>query len=183
MEFIPDLQLGRMNGWIPIFIFYTLFGLFLLSCPKPIVRKLYSAKGWSKRDYTLSALGKPFALVYLALVILSPLKLGTPIFWIGAVMYMVGFLIMFTALFEYRATPADQPVRSGIYKYSRNPQWVGLEVMFLGTAVACGNGLAILLLLTCASFYHFRILGEEKACEEEYGEPFQDYLGSVSRYF
>ena len=86
MEFIPDLQLGRMNGWIPIFVFSALFGLFLLSCPKPIVKKLYSVKGWSKRDYTLSAIGKPFSLAFLALIILSPLKVGTTIFWIGAIL-------------------------------------------------------------------------------------------------
>lgn len=183
MEFIPDLQLGRMNGWVPLVFFYALFGLFLMSCPKPIVKKLYSVKGWSKRDYTLSAIGKPFSLVFLALIILSPLKVGTTIFWIGAALYAIGFLIIFIALFDYRATPVDQPVRTGIYKYSRNPQWAGLELMFLGTAVACGNCLAILLLLVCASLYHFRILGEEKACLEAYGEPFQDYLGSVHRYF
>jgi len=182
MLFIPDLQIGLLNGWVPIVFFYALFGLYLLSCPKPIVKKLYSVKGWSKRDYTLSAIGKPFSLAYLALVIISPLKIGSAVFWIGIVLYALGFIIMFSALFEYRATPADQPVRTGIYQYSRNPQWAGLELMFLGTATACGNGLAILLLLISASLYHYRILGEEKACLEAYGEPFQDYLGSARRY-
>ena len=183
MQFIPDLQLGRMNGWVPLVFFYALFGLYLLTSPKPIVKKLYSVKGWSKRDYTLSAIGKPFSLVFLAIVIMSPLKIGSIVFWIGAVLYAIGFIIMFIALFEYRATPAEQPVKTGIYQYSRNPQWAGLELMLLGIAVACGNGLAILLLLISANLYHFRILGEEKACLEAYGEPYQDYLGSVRRYF
>ena len=183
MQFIPDLQIGWLNGWVPLAIFYVLFGLFLLSCPKPIVKKLYSVKGWSKSEYILSAVGKPFALACFALTIMSPLKIGSAVLGIGLMLYALGFVIMFIALFEYRSTPADQPVRTGIYQYSRNPQWAGLALMFFGIAIACGNWLAVLLFLGGASLYHFRILGEEKACLAEYGKPDKDYLNTVRRYF
>ncbi len=183
MQFIPDLQLGWLNGWVLLAFFYVLFGLFLLSCPKPIVKKLYSVIGWSRREYILSAIGKPFSLVCFVLVIMSPLKIGSVVFWVGLVFYTLGFMIMFIALFEYRATTADQPVRTGIYQYSRNPQWAGLALMFFGAAAACGNGLAVLLFLCGAGLYHFRILGEEKACLAAYGKPYQDYLNTVRRYF
>ena len=183
MQFITDLQLGWLNGWVPLAFFYILFGLFLLNCPKPIVKKLYSVKGWSRREYILSAIGKPHSLACFGLVIMSPLKIGSVVFWVGLLLYMFGCIIMFIALFEYRATPADQPVRTGIYQYSRNPQWVGLALMFFGTAFACGNGLAILLFFGGVGFYHFRILGEEKACLAVYGKPYQDYLNLVRRYF
>lgn len=118
-----------------------------------------------------------------ALVIMSPLKIGSVIFWVGMTLYALGFIIMFIALFEYRATPVDQPVRTGIYKYSRNPQWVGLALMFFGVAVACGNGLAVLIFFGGVGFYHFRIIGEEKACLAAYGKSYQDYLNTVRRYF
>ena len=183
MQFVPDLQLGWLNGWVLLAFFYMLFGIFLLSCPKPIVKKLYSVKGWSKREYILSAIGKPYSLACFVLVIMSPLKIGSVVFWVGMILYALGCIIMFIALFEYRATPADQPVRTGIYQYSRNPQWVGLALMFFGAAVACGNGLAVLLFFGGVSFYHFRILGEEKACLAAYGKPYQDYLNTVRRYF
>jgi len=183
MQFIPDLQLGWLNGWVPLAFFYVMFGLFLLSCPKPIVKKLYSVKGWSKREYILSAIGKPYSLACFALIIMSPLKIGLDVLWAGMILYVLGCIIMFIALFEYRATLADKPVRTGIYQYSRNPQWVGLALMFFGAAVACGNGLAVLLFLGGVGFYHFRILGEEKACLAAYGKPYQDYLNTVRRYF
>ena len=111
------------------------------------------------------------------------MKIGSVVFWVGMTLYTLGCIIMFIALFEYRATPADKPVRTGIYQYSRNPQWVGLALVFFGAAVACGNGLAVLLFLGGVCFYHFRILGEEKACLTAYGKPYQDYLNSVRRYF
>ena len=81
MQFIPELQLGWLNGWVLLACFYVLFGLFLLSCPKPIVKKLYSVKGWSNREYILSAIGKPYSLACFALVIMSPLKIGSVVFW------------------------------------------------------------------------------------------------------
>ena len=183
MQFVPKLELGWLNGWVSLAFFYLLFGLFLLNSPKQIVKKLYSVRGWTKREYILSAIGKPFAIACLIVVILSPLKIGSTVFWIGMMLYTLGCMIMFIALFEYRATPADKPVCTGIYQYSRNPQWVGLALMFFGTAAACGNGLAVLFFICGLALYHFRIQGEEKACLTAYGKPYQDYLNAVRRYF
>ena len=183
MQFIPVLKIGWLNGWLPLAIFYILFGIFLLTCPKPIVKKLYSVKGWSKREYTLSAIGKPFALACLTLITFSPIKFHSIVFSIGIVIYLLGVIVMFIGLFQFRATPADQAVSAGIYQYSRNPQWVGLMLIFFGTAVACGNGLALLLFTFSAVLYHFRVLGEERGCLALYGKSYQEYLNAVRRYF
>ena len=182
MDFIPNMHIGWMNGWLMLAIFYTLFGLFLLSCPKGVVKKLYSIAGWSKKEYTLSAFGKPFSLVCIGLMIYSPIKVGTIVFWVGLVLYIIGTLVMFIALFEYRATPIGEPVHTGIYKFSRNPQFAGLVLIFLGTAIMTGNGLAALLLSGTLILYHFRIKGEERACLAAYGDPYRKYLDSVRRY-
>ena len=182
MDLIPDMHIGWMNGWLMLAIFYTLFGLFLLICPKGVVKKLYSVAGWSKREYTLSALGKPFSLACIGLMIYSPIKVGTIVFWIGFVLYIIGMLVMFIALFEYRSAPVNELVQTGIYKYSRNPQWAGLALIFYGTAIMVGNGLAVLLLSGTQVLYHFRIEGEERACLAAYGDPYRKYKDSVRRY-
>lgn len=183
MEFLPGLKLSWLNGWMYLALFYGLFGLFLLICPRPIIKKLYSVAGWEKRYYVLSAIGKPFSLLCFALIILSPLQLNTPLFWVGTGIYILGCVIMFIALFTYRNTPVDQPVQSGIYQYSRNPQWVGLLLVCVGTCIACGNGLALLLISMGGVLYHFRILGEESACLKAYGQSYKDYMAAVPRYF
>jgi protein-S-isoprenylcysteine O-methyltransferase Ste14 len=46
-----------------------------------------------------------------------------------------------------------------------------------------GSGLALLLFAISAGFYHFRILGEERACLASYGESYRNYMQSVPRYF
>jgi len=182
MEFLPVLKLSWLNGWIYLVIFYGLFGFFLLGCPKSIVKKLYSRSDWGKRNYLLSAMGKPFSLACFALIIFSPIKLNSLVFWIGSGLYSTGCVVMFIALFNFRNTPVGQPVQSGIYQYSRNPQWVGLALVSVGTCVACGNGLALLLIGFGILFYHFRILGEESACLKAYGKSYMNYMVSVPRY-
>jgi len=183
MEFLPELKLGWGNGWLYLALFYSCFGIYLISCSKAIVKKLYSVAGWEKRYYILSAIGKPLSLISLTLIILSPIKFNTTIFWLGTFIYLAGFLIMFIALWIYHQTPADAPVRGGIYQFSRNPQWLGLILIFIGACISCGNGLALLLMSVGIVMYHFRILGEESACLKAYGQTFQDYIDSVPRYF
>ena len=183
MEFLPIMKMGWFNGWMPILAFYLPFGFLMLVWPKEIVKKLYAVSGWSKTERIMSLAGKPFALTCLGLVIFTPLKLGEGFFWVGLGIYLVGFIVMFIALFNYRNTPADQPVQHGLYRYSRNPQWFGLMLMFIGSAVMVGSVLALLCMLGAIIFYHFRILGEERACLATYGEPYQAFLDRVPRYF
>ena len=89
---------------------------------------------------------------------------------------------MIIALFDYRRTPAGRPVTRGLYRFTRNPQWLSLAAMLLGCCLAIGSCAAILLLLMAACFYHFRILGEERACLASYGSEYEDYLRRVPRY-
>jgi protein-S-isoprenylcysteine O-methyltransferase Ste14 len=90
---------------------------------------------------------------------------------------------MMIALFNFRNTPSNAPVTQGLCRISRNPQWISLATMFLGSCIAIGSWLAIFLLLIAVVFYHFRILGEERACLNRFGEPYQNYLKRVPRYF
>jgi protein-S-isoprenylcysteine O-methyltransferase Ste14 len=183
MELLPAMKMGWLNGWIPILAFYLPFGLLMLIWPKDIVKKLYAVSGWSKTERMMSLAGKPFALTALGLVIFTPLKLGQSVFWIGGAIFLLGLVVMFIALFDYRYTPADQAVERGLYRYSRNPQWFGLMLIFIGAGVMVGSGIAVLCILGAIIFYHFRILGEERACLAAYGEPYREYLEQVPRYF
>jgi protein-S-isoprenylcysteine O-methyltransferase Ste14 len=89
---------------------------------------------------------------------------------------------MITALVNFRNTPMDVPVTQGLYRYSRNPQWVMFFILMQGMAIAVGSWTIAMLFFTRAVFNHFRILGEEKTCLERYGDSFQKYLDEVPRY-
>jgi len=138
MEWMPALRLGWLNGWLMLFF------------PRDVVAKLFAISGWTRRQRVLWAAGKLFTFSCLGLIVFTPLKIGRDVFAIGSVLFGVGFVGMIVALFNFRNTPVDQPVRRGLYRVSRNPQWVSLASMFVGTCVAIGSWIALLLFSAAA---------------------------------
>ena len=85
MELFPPLQWSWLNGWIPVLLFFSMYGILLRIFPEDVVDRLYDRSGWTRRQTTLGALGLPFAFASLILIILTPLKIGRPVFWIDLV--------------------------------------------------------------------------------------------------
>lgn len=183
MTLFPELQLGWLNGWLLLAIFYGVFGLLLIIFPAEVVKRLYDRSGWIRQDYIRRAIGAPVALAIIGLFVFLPLQLGTFPFWIGLAIYVVALVIFNVALINYRNTPLDRPVTQGLYRYSRNPQTVGLLLAFVGTAVAVGAWLLVLLVAVMSLSVNTRILAEERACLTQYGESYREYMARVPRYF
>jgi len=93
---------------------------------------------------------------------------------------LAGFVI---ALFNFKNAPLDQPVTRGLYRISRHPQQLMFFISFLGICVAIGSWLALFIQIVSSLFLHSRILAEEKACLERYGDSYRDYMKRVPRYF
>jgi protein-S-isoprenylcysteine O-methyltransferase Ste14 len=87
------------------------------------------------------------------------------------------------ALHYFRITPLRQPVVRGPYRISRNPQWLGLFLVLLGSAIATGIWLYIGMVIIVGFIYHIQILDEEAACIEKYGDSYREYIKRIPRYF
>jgi protein-S-isoprenylcysteine O-methyltransferase Ste14 len=127
-------------------------------------------------------LGKTLALVVIILFFLSPLKLGTPIFYLGIIFYIIGVTGFIIAVINYRNTPLDQPVTRGLYQYSRNPQVLTLIIIMFGLGLAIGSGLVLIILTLSSILTRVRILEEERACLVQYGTAYREYMERVPRY-
>lgn len=182
MSYFPPLHLGWLNGWIPIFLFYGVFFVLLKIFPKDTVERLYDRSHWTNQQANLARIGLPFALVGLILIMFTALKIGQPIFWFGLVMYLVGFAGFLSSLYSFNNASLGKPVTVGLYKVSRNPQWVAFAFGIIGTSLMVGSWTAFLLLMVRVVMNHFRILGEERALEIQYGEPYLAYQKIVPRY-
>ena len=183
MEFLSKLEPGWLNGWLLLAILYGIFGILLIIFPSEVVQRLYDRSGWTRQDYIRRAIGAPIALAVIGLFIFLPLKVGTAPFWIGLVIYIVALVIFNVALINYRYTPLDEPVTQGVYRFSRNPQMVGLILAFMGTAVSIGSWLMVILVALMSIGAHTRILAEERACQMQYGADYQAHMETVPRYF
>ena len=183
MELFPELELGWLNGWLLLGSLYLLFGALLLLFPKHVVARLYDRSGWTRRQKTFAAARRPFALACFVLITFTPLQVGKPVFLLGSILFVLGLVGFVVALFNFRNTPIGQPVFGGLYRISRNPQWIMLIVLMLGMCIAIGSWSATFLLLITALFGHVTILAEEASCLEQYGDSYRGYVQRVPRYF
>ena len=78
---------------------------------------------------------------------------------------------------------AIQFVKTGFYKYSRNPQYVLFSISFLTLGIWAASLEALILLLLLSFLYLRAPFPEEKWLEKKYGETYLVYKREVSRYF
>ena len=79
--------------------------------------------------------------------------------------------------------PATSLVTTGLFRYSRNPMYVGLTAIQLGVALALNSLLGLLLLIPTLLVMHFGvILREEAYLERTFGDEYKSYRKSVRRW-
>jgi len=183
MTLFPLLRFGWLNGWIPGTLFYLVFFILLKIFPKETVDRLYDNSGWTLDQARPAKIGLPFALAALLLLPFTPLKIDQPVFWLGLVLYLFGFGGFVYSLHSFNITPLGEPVTDGLYKFSRNPQWVAFALTLLGISLMVGSWTILILVAVRIIMNHFRILGEEQALTKQYGQAYINYKDSVPRYF
>jgi protein-S-isoprenylcysteine O-methyltransferase Ste14 len=85
-------------------------------------------------------------------------------------------------MINFKNTPQDTLVKSGLYKISRHPQIVSLFLLFTGMSLAIGSWIALLALLMSRILQHYSIIAEEEACIHQYGDSYRSYMKQVPRY-
>ncbi len=183
MELFPTLKIGWLNGWLAIVLLGLTEGILFLVFPKKVVRRLWDRSGWSPKQQVFTIAGKLCALVCLALLAFTPLKIGSPAFVVGMILIAFGLLGLVKALVDFKNTPLDEPVTRGIYRVSRHPQIVTSSVVLLGACIAIGSWIAVAFWAAARLLEHFGILAEEEVCLKQYGEPYRAYLKRAPRYF
>jgi len=185
MELIPTIEIGWLNGWILICLFGLISQILVKTFPKDVRTRLWGRErlGLTTKEKVLNGIGKLLGLVYIILIIFTPLEIGTDIFIIGMILYVVGFGGVIFALFNFKNAPPNQPATKGLYRTSRHPQEFMLSILFLGICIAIGSWIALFILIISKLFRHFGILAEEKACLERYGDSYRAYMKRVPRYF
>jgi protein-S-isoprenylcysteine O-methyltransferase Ste14 len=74
-------------------------------------------------------------------------------------------------------------VTSGIYRFSRNPIYVGLLAILAGWAIFLANVFSALLLPLFVIYMNlFQIIPEEKVLQAKFGDAYAQYLQSVRRW-
>ena len=73
-------------------------------------------------------------------------------------------------------------VTSGIYRYSRNPAFLGFDFMYVGLLLMYFNLSMLVVSAFAIIMLHLQILQEERYLTENYGESYREYRKHVFRY-
>ncbi len=73
-------------------------------------------------------------------------------------------------------------VAAGVYRYSRNPQYVGAVGVLLGAVIASASTVGAVPAILSALWFLIAPFAEEAALREAFGDPYRAYLRSAPRY-
>ena len=80
-------------------------------------------------------------------------------------------------------TPTPEIVSTGVYRFTRNPMYLGMALLQFGIGVGLANAWVIVLLpLTLAAVHLTAIRHEEAYLERKFGRAYADYKSSVRRW-
>ena len=104
----------------------------------------------------------------------------------GAIVALSGvfaFIKLSTTVDPRCPKKASKLVIIGVYKYSRNPMYLGLLLIISGIAVYFGALSSIIVILLFVVFINkYQIVPEETALQEKFGESYTHYVQSVRRW-
>jgi protein-S-isoprenylcysteine O-methyltransferase Ste14 len=104
---------------------------------------------------------------------------------LGALMYL-WCALDFTFAGKGTPAPVDPPkelVRQGLYRYMRNPMYLGVTILLFGETLLWES--SVLFAYTAVvflSFYLFVVLYEEPLLRRKFGESYRKYCESVPRW-
>lgn len=199
---------GSMNGFqviaiIELAVFYLAYLLKLFNQKKRGIQTSQLGKGGehsdsikSKRTIAVEQVLKLASFLIIPAELISILidDINSSHIWsrsLGLVLVAIGTAFFISAMITMRDSwragipelDKTELVDRGIYKISRNPAFLGFDLVYIGIYLAFSNLLLLLITVFVILAMHLQILEEEKFLSKVFGEPYDQYKKRVGRYF
>jgi len=180
MSFMPDFELGLWNAWIliiPLIVLWICGVKFLFSKRMPD----YTPPS-KKTEKNLSSLSVIIMFGSFIYSVFMPLKLGTIWFSIGLVVYLLGLVLIAITMINFATTPINKPVTKGLYRYSRNPMFIGWFLLYFGIAIACISWVYIVITALFILITAYLSPFEEAVTLKHYGKAYKKYIERTPKW-
>ena len=181
MSLVPVFEIGIWNAWI--FMLCSLIPVFFM----PLI-----ARGREEEASFTAAFSKmqknallSLHIIYFLLVVYSiflPLKLGTVWFYVGLIIFLIGFVPYTMVFVGFATTSPDKLVTKGIYRYSRHPMYLTPFLVFIGVGIASASWILLLLSVVYIVMPPLFVDAEERFCLEKYGAAYREYMQRTPRW-
>lgn len=128
--------------------------------------------------------------VFLLEKYLLQLNLPTALRWVGVVLAGFGVLFFILAITTMRdswragidESQKTSMVTRGVYNISRNPAFVGFDLLYIGSALAMPGVVIAVMAAAGVLFMHLQILEEESYLPQTFGDEYVEYKKKTPRY-
>jgi protein-S-isoprenylcysteine O-methyltransferase Ste14 len=159
----------------------------------PMVRREYLKRGSLSQFTALLQLVLWFFFhVFLALAVFGdlwpPLEAYIPKHWVGVLLFLIGLVICLAGMWAFRSMKkvtgreTSRLVVKGIYRWSRNPQYVGYGLIILGFVIGYWSVTAWMVFIGYMMLVYATMRIEEQHLENVFGAEYQEYCQRVSRF-
>ena len=112
---------------------------------------------------------------------------GEPLRIAGVLCIVLGLALAFGTMFWFdlrrsMGMHVDQLIRSGPYRFTRNPQLVGGALLVIGSVVLWPSWYALGWAALYGFLAHVMVITEEEHLRDVYGQEYADYCAEVPRY-
>ena len=180
MSLLPDLTFHPLQGLallIPLIV--ARYGIMLVLNPSALRRADVTPPVEDKARWAI-----PVYMLSEFLLLLTPffltIKEGTVWVVVGVPLMGVGWVLVALSAVEFARRHG--PLSGGIYRFSRNPMYVGYFLYFVGIGVATASWWYVFLAVVEQIALYWLIRAEERWCLAEYGEAYRRYTREVPRY-
>ncbi|HDZ19263.1 hypothetical protein LCGC14_0835620 [marine sediment metagenome] len=183
MSLIPAFQLGLLNAWILIIpeILLMFIGNKTIKKREMLSVSESLSESGKRVKNLLTVLTVPIFGAYFYSIFL-PLKLITVWFYIGLCIYLLGFSVQITAWKNLATSSVDKPVTKGVYRFSRNPMYIGEFFVYLGITIACISWIFLFIVIDYIALSYVWARFEEQECLKKYGDSYREYMNRIPRW-
>ena len=147
-----------------------------LKVPPPLVALCVALLMWLT-SLVVAPFEVPFLLRVSASLALAVVGLGS------SLAGLLSFMRAKTTVNPTKPTSASSLVSTGVYRFTRNPMYLGLLLVLLGWATFLANAVAFLVApLFVLYINRFQITPEERALSSLFGAEFSAYKARVGRW-
>ena len=181
MSAIPVFEIGVWNAWILVIpmLIISFFDMRVTAARESGQSEDFQLTTKEKR--IINAILLPMVVPFIYALFL-PLRLGTTWLYSGLIICLFGMIFTIVAVRNFATSPKGKVITKGLYRFTRNPTYIGIILMHIGLGIACSSWLYLLLTVVLIILLNANLSAEERYCLYRYGGDYQKYKNKTPRW-
>jgi protein-S-isoprenylcysteine O-methyltransferase Ste14 len=180
-----EKMLGVWNLWIFFVLGFGTIRLGMIWAERKRGQPIEDPEAYQIYGKKILAIGLVWLLTLFLICALIPLNFGI-LFWIGLPFWLLGVLVNLIAVSSFAQAKGANTI--GIYRYSRNPMYLGaffllLGLFFMGFSGSVWSFVLLGFFAISIPYLHWTVVLEETFLTRKYGDYYREYMNRTARYF